>query len=180
MTVPAVINHLYGYFPCSSPGLLLWTALISRVRQDVTTSVGGGARARSGCCTRETVHISCQISFSWSDMILTLDRTGEGRCKRKLADFPSVNGDCKIPLRRDLAWLGEDSASDGDSTAGLDNKIVSSSARTDRSAQHHYAIIGSRNLPTIGFKSRLRSMKISSRIFSKYRFMIGNIQPFFC
>ena len=35
----------------------------------------------------------------------------------------------------------------------------------------HYAIIGPRNLATIGFKSRLRSMKVSSRINGKFRFM---------
>ena len=72
---PAVINHLYGYFPCPSPGWrpeLLLSSLVLAVRQ-LATSADAAARARFECCTRETVQISCQISFSRSDMILTLE-----------------------------------------------------------------------------------------------------------
>ena len=133
---------MYDSSCCHKPFIWLLPLLLSRLEtRDIVVVVDGP-------------HLSCQTScvdLSWwrcqgqvwvlhkrnSSYLLpniiflvghdfNIRSHGRGeRCKRKLADFPSVNGDCKIPLRRDLAWLGEDSASDGDSTAGLDNKIVS-------------------------------------------------------
>ena len=127
MRVPAVINHLYCYFPpAPSPD---WRSERHRhLSCEVLTSPPSPvrtARARSGLHKRNSSYLLPNIIFLVGhDFNIRSHGRGE-RCKRKLADFPSVNGDCKIPLRRDLAWLGEDSASDGDSTAGLDNKIVS-------------------------------------------------------
>lgn len=125
MTVPAVINHLYGYFPCSSTGwrpeLLLLLCQTSCVDLSWWRCQGQVWVLHK----RNSSYLLPNIIFLVGhDFNIRSHGRGE-RCKRKLADFPSVNGDCKIPLRRDLAWLGEDSASDGDSTAGLDNKIVS-------------------------------------------------------
>ena len=46
-----------------------------------------------------------------------------------------------------------------------------SEAPAAAAGRDHYAIIGTRNLATSGFKSRLRSMKVSSRINGEFRFM---------
>ena len=48
-----------------------------------------------------------------------------------------------------------------------------SEAPAAAAGRDHYAIIGTRNLATSGFKSRLRSMKVSSRINGEFRFMTG-------
>ena len=105
MTVPAVINHLYCYFP--PPDWWRWLEMppgshhlsCYQCWPHLIGLPGPGLG-----CTRETVQISCQISVSGSIMILTLytARQREERCW--LADFQSLNGDCKISLRRDLAW----------------------------------------------------------------------------